>query len=219
LESALQPKLTVSSSQIQPVPTTNGIYPQLNGLNLGILNLDTKKFTLIKCLVSQPPPPLPPASILASPNKSTQGQQELDVPEQPARQSIKYQILEETDMPPHSPPRMASPLTSQIDLFGQPVFNPLQVKASNQQQEEPSAFVKLCSQTSPRQNGFSQQQHSPLKLDLDSKASPVKTENKEVDPFDVGWSTQVLQSSRQNTTPNTTPRSNPFKNESAPVNV
>lgn len=203
LEKALQSTLTVSPSKIQSAPTTNGIYPQLNG----ILNSAVPP--------SQPPPPLPPASILASPNKSTQNQQvpEMDVPEQRSRQSIKYQILEETDAPPHSPPRISSPLTNQIDLFGQPVFNPIQTVPQVKSPEEPSAFVKLCAQSSPRQNGFTKQQ-SPTKINLESKVE------KEADPFDTIFATQVLQqSARQNTTPNTTPRSNPFGNESTPVNV
>jgi hypothetical protein len=149
---------------------------------------------------AQPPPPLPPLSILASPNRSII--QELDVPQQPSRHSIKYEILEETDAPPHSPPPISS--TTQVDLFGQPVFNPIEA-----QQEEPSAFVKLCTQTSPRQNGFNS---VSLQTTSDQK--------EEVDPFDVQWSTKVLQSARQTQSSNSTPRNNPFGgNESAPVNV
>jgi hypothetical protein len=148
-------------------------------------------------------------SILASPNKSAQ--QELDVPEQPTRQSIKYQILEETDVPPHSPPRIASPLTNEVDLFGQPVFNPLHRKAakkSPEEEEPPSAFVQLCRQ-SPRQNV--QAPGSPTKSRTEQNAN-----DKEVDPFDVGWSAQVLQSARSNSS--STPRNNPFNKEGA-VNV
>lgn len=151
---------------------------------------------------------MPPASILSSPTKSTQ--QELDVPEQPTRQSIKYQLLEEVDVP-HSPPRITSPLTNDVDLFGQPVFNPLQKKTqakSPENEEPPSTFVQLCQQ-SPRQNVQVTNGSTKNRIEQDAN-------DKEVDPFDVGWSAQVLQSARSN--PSTTPRNNPFNKEGA-VNV
>ncbi|KAI6190454.1 Phosphotyrosine interaction region and NUMB domain containing protein [Aphelenchoides bicaudatus] len=195
LASALQQSLpTVSSTKLQS--PTNNVYAQSNGF----VNGGT-------AAPNQPPPPLPPASVLASPNRSIH--QEMDVPEQPSRQSIKYQILEETDVPPHSPPRIASPLTNDVDLFGQSIFNPIQKQAPVKKVEDdepPSAFVQLC-QNSPRQNG---QLPSPTKSRLEQNA------NKEIDPFDVNWSNQVLQSARSN--PNTTPRNNPFNKEGA-VNV
>ncbi|KAI6215652.1 hypothetical protein M3Y94_00410000 [Aphelenchoides besseyi] len=133
----------------------------------------------------------------------------------PNKQSIRYELLEETDVPPHSPPRISSPLNETkngvvtYDIFGQPIFNP---------------------NTSPQSNGSTKVptlQFSDLAAANHPKKLMNTIETDEIDPFDVRWSAQFLQQSARSTARSTptsnstlnTPHNNPFSNESAPVNV
>ncbi|KAI6202064.1 PID domain-containing protein [Aphelenchoides besseyi] len=132
----------------------------------------------------------------------------------PNKQSIRYELLEETDVPPHSPPRISSPWNEQknglvtYDIFGQPIFNPNISPQSNGSTKVPTLqFSDLAAANHPK------------KL-----INTIETE--EIDPFDVRWSAQFLQQSARSTprstsTSNSTlnTQHNPFSNESAPVNV
>uniref|UniRef100_A0A914C8G7 PID domain-containing protein n=1 Tax=Acrobeloides nanus TaxID=290746 RepID=A0A914C8G7_9BILA len=159
---------------------------------------------------AMPPPPLPPAVILRSPEKSVYDHlsgNEIRAPSpmsptpsstsrtpprksSSARKSIEYQILEEVDAPlspPRNtpiPPLATNPNTKmvEVDVFGQPVFNPTNA-------------------VNTTRNG--------------KEITPPIT--KPVDPFDVKWSTLVLQSTTVNGQQKSTP--NPFSSESASVNV
>ncbi|KAI6198392.1 PID domain-containing protein [Aphelenchoides fujianensis] len=122
----------------------------------------------------------------------------------PTKQSIRYELLEETDVPPHSPPRISSP-SGDVDLFGQPIFNP---NGAARPKVGGLQFSDLAAAN-----------HPPVKKLM------TATNGEDVDPFDVRWSAQVLQSARStarstptSTTSSNTPR-NPFSNESASVNV
>ncbi|CAD5231469.1 unnamed protein product [Bursaphelenchus xylophilus] len=127
------------------------------------------------------------------------------------RKSIEYQILEETDAPPQSPPRVTSPLTqiAEVDIFGQPVFNPVKVEKLTSNQESASGTLDQLPANPSAIPTLNLSQDSP-----DQKAPDAVNEP---DPFDVQWTDQVLESARSSRI--ATLNRNPFSQESAPVNV
>jgi len=149
--------------------------------------------------ISVPPPPTDPTQ---PPNRDQR------------KSVVQYQILEETDVPPQSPPRVASPAVqpmlaaTTIDVFGQPVFNPA---SSSTSPIRPSPSTSSAAITPTPEN-----QNYVVMPRLDQKENlQVQEEVKEKDPFDVEWSAQILNSAR----PNAAAQRNPFSHESAPVNV
>ena len=105
------------------------------------------------------------------------------------RQTIKYELLEETDAPPHSPPRIASPAGARFDIFGQTSFT------------EPSlAYVSADSLPSDNHN------KPPATVD----PFEVRWTSAILQNVKMGASAPI---------PSRTSPHNPFITESAPVNV
>ncbi|CAD5225243.1 unnamed protein product [Bursaphelenchus okinawaensis] len=163
------------------------------------------------------------------------------------RKSIEYQILEETDAPPQSPPRLTSPLTQEVDIFGQPVFNPVKLEQNRLDLRSRMASdakiqnfaASSMNSTNPVTNSVSNSMNQASnftklaseslkmnslsqvpKLDEGQLARIEKEKQESVnepDPFDVQWTDQVLESARSARVSGL--NRNPFSQESAPVNV
>lgn len=161
----------------------------------------TKNYSELGSPPDQPPPPLPPTFVHSSTEKSPYVS--TSVPATPMFSSdfSKYELPPITEgFTPTTettvPKMAASP--QNLDVFGQPVFNPLPLVSS---ENVPDSVISKQNQLNGSLNGYMSMQ-----------------EEEEQDPFDVRWSAIAIKSSTsfQQTPSKST---NPFYNESAAVKI
>ncbi|VDN53490.1 unnamed protein product [Dracunculus medinensis] len=152
---------------------------------------------------SQPPPPLPPAYVLAT---SRPQRQEL----LPVVESVKFSSdYSKYELPPITEAfssvtevNVQSPAVQAMDVFGQPIFNPVsQFSSANSCNSRmfngKNCTISGCSSSgSTLENSFSNCSHVNIETSCIKQTGSVSSSNQEgYDPFNVKWSQMAIASS------------------------